>query len=232
MASMAIDQVKLLTARVPLPVKPMTRVQLGVIVEEICEAWRQLVADWPTLAGEDIEGEVNGALVVRLLVALRGRTPFSSLVSGVTRGSEQYNYDGRRIEKRPDVNFQLRRRDAAFPLAAECKIIDAAKSQTVGRYDKNGISRFVTGDYAWFNAQGIMIAYVRDATDIERALTKVTGSAPTRWPSLRGPHFETSHDRGFAYVDRTPEEGAPGAISLVHVWLGGAPQAVVDAFEA
>lgn len=85
------------------------------------------------------------------------------------------------------------------------------------------MQRFVSGDYAWFNPQAVMVAYVRDGTDAAAALEGLTGVPTGSLPSRFGGHILTTHESLSAYLDREPGEGAPGPIAIVHVWLDARP---------
>ena len=213
------DHVALLTRGVSLPEKPLSIRHLGVIADAICSAWGEVLAKWSDQAATGLERDVNAALISHLKIACRSPSPFRTLVAAVDRGTEDYNFDGTRIENRPDINFALTQRVSGFPFVGECKIIDAGSGRTVAKYDIQGLQRFVKGDYAWFNSQAVMIAYVRDATRIEDAIGRLTGSPPTRWPTGSGRHVMTSHGRTFGYIDRGPDVASPGAIDVLHIWL-------------
>lgn len=217
----ARDQVVLLTRGISLPLEPLRAIHLKIIADAICAAWREALAEVPQGLATNEESWINFDMIVRLTIALRGarRSPFATLVSEVHRGVEQPNFDGSAIEKRPDINFLLTSGIPGFPLIGECKIIDAAKGQTVGKYDLNGVRRFVDGRYAWFDAQAFMIAYVRDRTHVEPAIATLTGKPPSRQPTRFGRHVATTHDRQFDYIDRGPDIGVPGPITIIHVWL-------------
>lgn len=220
------DIVALLTASHALPTPPLRSVHLSIIVEGICSAWEEVLRNFPTIATQDPESVVNGALVSHLKLSTRGRSPFASLVQEVDRGTEQYNYDGTRHELRPDLQFRLKRLNSGYPLVGECKIMDVRGRKGLDKYKANGIERFMTGDYAWANSEGLMVAYVRDSSDAHGCLTEVTGSAPEPWKALARTHYRTRHPRAFEYVDRDPTLEVPGDIALVHVWLSGAKEAM------
>ncbi|KAA2235860.1 hypothetical protein [Salinarimonas soli] len=191
-----------------------------MIVDAICEAWDKMSADFPEPTAEEDESRVNGALHNHLLLALQEQTLLSSLVRNVTRGSEQYSYDGTKHEFRPDLNFHLTARDIRFPLVGECKIIDASTHRTIARYKRDGIDRFTSGNYGWACVEALMVAYVRDASDAETSLAAATGSAPERWVGVRSTaHYRSVHARGFQYVGRDPREECPGDIGIIHIWL-------------
>lgn len=65
------------------------------------------------------------------------------MVRSVHGGSNQMNFDGRFIEKSPDLLIDLTDEEAIFPVIVECKIVDASSDRTVRPYCEKGIDRFV-----------------------------------------------------------------------------------------
>lgn len=212
-------QVALLTRGLRLPEAPLHPMHVAIIVEAICEAWEAVLAAEPDTATGQPERVVNAALITHLKHGLRRRSPFSTLVSHVERGVEQHSFDGSRFENRPDLNFLLTERDRHFPFVGECKIIDHANRQGLAKYKVDGIARFEKGHYAWTNTEGIMVAYVRDASKAQAALPGVVGSTPSAFEVATRTHHRSSHPRRFFYVDRDPVAEPPGDIAIFHVWL-------------
>ena len=152
------------------------------------------------------------------------------MVSSVDRGRESINFDGRRIEVRPDISFRLTHWDARFRLVAECKIIDVNSGKTAALYRDKGIARFVEGNYAWGCSDAIMLGYVRCGSKLNPVMLKTLKQHPSteceasdlRVPksaSLPSDGFGTSrHRRTFKYVHPTSQVD-PGAIELWHLWL-------------
>ena len=213
------DQVALLTRGLRLPQPPIHPVHLAIILDAICQAWECITGDWPGTASGEPERVVNAALVTHLKRALGTKTPFSTLVSSVDRGIEQHSFDGSKFESRPDLNFYLTGRDRQFPFVGECKIIDLSNGKDLKKYRENGIERFEKGDYGWANSEGIMVAYVRDASEAGTALASVIGSTLVPFTALSRMHHRSPHPRLFDYVDRDPDIERPGDVSIVHVWL-------------
>jgi hypothetical protein len=165
---------------------------------------------------------------------------FSQIVSAVGRQDAALSYDGKHLEKRPDVAVFLTNRNTNFPLSIECKIIDRRDGKTVGLYCTDGVRRFVDGEYAWALSQGVMLAYVRDLSSVEAHLTphlEASAAAPpdilqtemTPERRLTGYQsvFVSRHARPFRYIEAT-ENDDPGPIGIWHVWLD-LSQAVVAA---
>lgn len=105
----------LLTKGVVLPERALRRIHLTVIADAIRAAWRFILAEWPDQAAVGDERLVNAALVARLKIASTIPSPFTTLVSRIDRGTEDYSFDGTHIEKRPDINMLLTERLAGFP---------------------------------------------------------------------------------------------------------------------
>ncbi len=158
------------------------------------------------------------------------------------RGEEVANHNGRAISKKPDLAFYRqrnpsgvtdRRYDGWF---CECKILDA--THPLRDYLREGIMRFVKGDYAWAMSAAQMIGYVRPSfghnrrADVRlmsymsckyRRGDKITCATAARLRAdkvpaeLSGnpPVFATRHGRRF----KLPNGAKPGDIELRHLWL-------------
>jgi hypothetical protein len=208
----------------------ITELTLGVAslpLPELNVRLLQYVADALHLAFTDLrprhkhtfltgdEAEIT-ALMESRLKSLRDQNPkWAALVSTVVRGWESHNYDGRRLEVRPDLSivFTHKYRDR-FPLRVECKLIDHPGGKTAADYCKDGIARYEVGDYAWACREAFMLAYVRDGSDLNTRLApKVSGLL--RHPTRADLAFS---DHARAFVLRPPF-GSPGQIKLWHLWL-------------
>lgn len=156
---------------------------------------------------------------------------------GVTRGSEVENFDGRKIGKKPDLVFHLRRpnelwdqrQDAVF---AECKLIgkkhSLAKQYCAVGTSSGGIERFLVGDYAWAMQEALMIGYVRDGFAVVPHLAKALSDAAKRGrlgqptqPEVVGTSragqpvlYRTRHTRGFQW--RSGAAATP--VDVYHSW--------------
>jgi hypothetical protein len=90
-------------------------------------------------------------------------------------------------------------------------------------YCKDGLYRFISGDYAWRSKEAFMLAYVRDKSMIENTLTPhlikhqqkqnlfFTEQLPK--PIYKAPHdlAQSRHGRRFP--------NNPGSIAVWHLWL-------------
>ena len=144
------------------------------------------------------------------------------------RGGEIANYDGTRLEKRPDLRFRLRGRHNVsdrlqYAFFVECKIVDA--THAVLRYCNEGLARFIRGDYAWAMPHAMMLAYVRDRTYSVQALKQLLENDNTQYAvtSVSVPEatealgsVESVHKRPWRYPVTDSE---PGPIEIRHLWL-------------
>ncbi len=151
-----------------------------------------------------------------------------------TRESKVKNWDGKKLDKMPDLLIDLVDRPAVrIPaqdwLFIECKPVQAGRSAGAHYCDK-GIMRFVRGDYAWAMPNALMVGYVTEKYTVSKklnaALDKRKASIPTTAlpkPCKRSPATErgepthiSKHGRTFRYV----ETGQPAPpILLRHLWL-------------
>ena len=182
------------------------------------------------ILGEADEIEVNTLVETRLNALLDEDVRWSQLVSVVARGKETMSYDGRHLEKQPDLSIYLTNRSPSFPLVVECKLIDAPSRKRIDLYCKDGLMRFVRGEYAWAVREAFMLAYVRDGSTISSCLAPFLAHSKARQPdayltqSLPNPIVgsrmqlaRSSHGRGFRYVD--PGSVPPGEIEIWHLWV-------------
>jgi hypothetical protein len=225
------DHIAELTRGTRLPLNPISKEHLSVILETISYAWQELHATGASALQCGDEAEVNALLNPRLNHFCQSQPLWKDLVHSVQRGQESMSYDGRRLELRPDLSFVLLHGNRNFPIAVECKIIDYPNSKTVGLYCANGIARFVCGDYAWANQEAIMLAYVRDDSSLSsRLIPHLANSAKTKPDPLQTASHpqsridvhptvqQTEHERSFSYMD-TVDGNDPGPIRLFHLWL-------------
>lgn len=227
------EQVAELTRGQSLPLAPLPESILRVIAETVVRAWNELRARHRAILNIGDEAEVSALLISRLNT-LRDEDPcWENIASGVSRGRETISFDGGHLEKRPDVSIHITRRNFGFPLVAECKLIDHPNKKTVNLYCKQGLTRFVNGEYAWATQEAFMLAYVRDgssiATTLKPYLTKnqtvtpdccATEILPTPLPHSPTDLAHSRHGRHFSYLN---QESAPGSIELWHLWLSVAP---------
>ncbi|WP_434704622.1 hypothetical protein J3P85_01235 [Pseudomonas sp. Z1-12] len=225
------DQVAELTRGQKLPLDPIANIHLDIIFETLSRVWDQLKFEKNQILAHGSETEINAIMESRLNNLCTIDPFWSQLVTSVVRGKESLSYDGSHLEKRPDLSIFLTGKHPSFPIVVECKIIDSTSGKGVDLYCKNGISRFVVGEYAWANREAVLIAYTRDSSTIDEHLTQILESGtqrkPDPWQTHRLPARPTTfrsavssshHSRNFIYsksISVTP----PGAIALWHLWL-------------
>lgn len=230
------DLVTELTAGQELPLAAVGAEQLNIILETVTRVWLDLMRDQPTSLDLD-EAEINMVLAARLN-NLRSSDPlWTQLVSTVARGVESISFDGAHLERRPDLSIFLTGRHPSFPIVVECKLIDRSTFKGADLYCRNGLARFVEGQYAWSNREAVMIAYVRDDSTLEAHLAPLlkrsmsgiadpwhTRELPIASPGALLPTASSSHGRPFVYPRRIGGN-TPGDIAIWHLWLrGNSPQ--------
>lgn len=207
------------------PVPPIQSRHLKVIAEFLVAAWEGLLEDHEQVVRHEEEKEVNALLELRLnSLCEQGNYLWSTLVSGVVRGKETINYDGSKLETRPDLSIQLAKRSARLLLLIECKLIDEKKKKSVALYCEKGLARFIEGHYAWYAREAFMLAYVRDNSTIAGCLTPYlekhqnAPSDPFLTEQLPISISHNSHDLAISRHSRAFPDN-PGVIDVWHLWL-------------
>ncbi len=214
----------------PLPFPRLPRVHLRLITKMLAMAWSEILSRHQSDIQTNDEPSIT-TLMESCLNNLRETvSKWNDLTSGVHRGKELINYDGSHLEKRSDLPIFLTRRNANFPFIVECKLIDKSTDKRVRLYCKEGIIRFINGDYAWYDQQAIMLAYVRDDSTIASTLTphlaeyqkkKSDPFASEQLPEvIEGTDMDlacSKHERQFYYIHQMPR--IPSAIVVWHLWL-------------
>lgn len=226
-----VDQVAELTRGIRLPLPAISEVHLEVLAECLGKAFDDLLLQRPDTMLLGNEPELT-ALIEAYLNSLIDKNVFwRQLVVCVARGKESINFDGSHLEKRPDLSIYLSDRTRRFPFVVETKILDAPNGRKVASYCKDGLLRFVKGEYAWGSQEAMMIGYIRDGSSIKSELKKFL----MKDMNLKSPKFRvkklpihtrpggwdfayTQHDRAFVYNNQTPPN-SPGLISVWHLWL-------------
>lgn len=157
----------------------------------------------------------------------------SKLQSPVREGNVA-NYNRAHLDKQPDLAFRPIRDliscGNTVPLAIfiECKPIDA-RHPIPSIYCRDGLIRFVNGDYAWGVDRAMMVGYVRNVCTLPGGLsTALANLALSREMQLSGklenlPNTvegdavcQSTHTRTF----QLPSAAAPvGQIVVNHLWL-------------
>ena len=217
-------QIAELTRGIQLPLPPLHRRHIKVIAEFLAEAWNGLLISHEQVLCTKEEKEINALMESRLDDIRVDRLEWSMLVTGVSRGKESVSFDGKNLEKRPDLSVHLTNRPFLFPLVVECKLIDKKTRKNVDLYCENGIARFIDGEYAWYGHESFMLAYVRDNSVIEHALTPYLLKSQQNFPdsylteqlpqTINIPNYELAQSR---HGRRFPKN--PGSIAVWHLWI-------------
>lgn len=217
-------QVEELMRGVQLPLPPLKRRPLREIAEFLVAAWTGLLEEHEDVLRNDEEKEVNTLMDARLNSLFEQKPEWSMLITGVTRGRESINYDGSKLEKRPDLSIHLTCRTSRLPLVVECKLMDSRKRKGVDLYCDEGLVRFIGGQYAWYAQEAFMLAYVRDGATIASCLTphlaKKQKEVPDPFLTEQLPYAvsHTSQDLALSrHGRRFPNN--PGSIDVWHLWL-------------
>lgn len=207
----------------------------------LCKAWgeihqpaRGLRCD-PSTAPED---QITFALQRSLLDTLYDEPNTIPLFSkehftAVERGAEVPSWDEKTIKKKPDLVFRLgstrpyRARHEVYGIFAECKLIEPGKG--IDLYCRDGLKRYVIGEYGWSMQSALMFAYVRgcDTTpdDLGKYLLRrqaqfsvlgVGAERPCCDERCEAKAIDTKHDR--PGVDAGGGRLA-GPIHLTHLWF-------------
>jgi hypothetical protein len=220
-----LEQVAELTRGHVLPQGAILDFHMEVIADCIAQEWNALVSRYP---GQFPSTEVQTTSLLCSRLQNLANPLWTDLVSCVGR-SEVISYDGSHLEKSPDLSICLTRPRSPFNLEVECKLIDYPARKTVGLYAKDGLARFLRGEYAWARREAFMLAYVRDGSAIDVRLTpflaKHKNRATDRYsteqlPSPVGTRTDlarSTHARSFSYPLQTPS--SPGPIVIWHLWL-------------
>lgn len=160
--------------------------------------------------------------------------PGLSLLQTPVREGNVRNHDGAHLDKQPDLAFRPIRNliscgnTVTLAIFIECKPIDARHSLP-RTYCRDGLIRFVNGDYAWGVDRAMMIGYVRNICTLPGGLsTALADPALSREMELAGtpeglPNTasgdtvcQSTHDRKF----QLPGMVSPvGQIVVNHLWL-------------
>jgi hypothetical protein len=216
--------------------------QLLVVNEAVRYAFGLLRAEPPN--GFVLNTALENEITRQLHWILENRLMHSKEVNGfntlyfknVIRAPELTNVDKKHPDKKPDLVFYLKRdktptlpsHDAIF---AECKPVNKVTHKIPPKYCKDGLIRFVNGDYAWTMREGLMIGYVKDDLTIHEHLAnelasqeihklmgnpappiQVSGSEDTE--HAQALHV-TTHQRDFNWPE---DRGKACEIRVYHSW--------------
>ena len=145
---------------------------IEMVEQALRAAWRDLVANHPTVLATHDEDRITNALLDSLakIRAQESVPGFTADVFGMpTRDGKLPDWEGKSIDKTPDITIYPAvprrgvadtRHDALF---FECKVLHLNRRLT--HYGDQGIARFLDGRYAWRMPHAHMVAYVFVAKD-------------------------------------------------------------------
>jgi hypothetical protein len=182
-------------------------------------AWSEICRRWPTIPGVGSEEQITAKLhrvLNEQTTNHRRAAPGLRSFETVNRGAKVEAIDDR-IELMPDLVFRppvasgVRNR-TDWGYFVECKIIDGPRS--ISLYCREGIARFVNGEYAAWMPSGGMLAYVRDGSQPFSSLeSHLKGSFETLHHAARTADSSDSvHARGGLPVPCVD-------IAIAHLWL-------------
>jgi hypothetical protein len=227
------EQLAALTRGLSLPLPPLPTTSLRIIADSVVQAFAHVKATHRISYSSGSEPELNALIVARLNDMLEQNTALGLYVNAVSRGVETLNYNGTRLETRPDLSFYLTSRSSRFPLVAEAKVVDAPSGRSVGKYCSSGLARYIVGDYSWGAQEAFLVAYVRDKAKIDPSLVKELQKAKKTRPdpyrtkkmpiALYGSDSLSSsrHARPFKHMTGAGVQPAK-MINVWHVWLDAA----------
>jgi hypothetical protein len=158
----------------------------------------------------------------------------------VVRQAQCCNFNGKGINKIPDLFFKLRDDDSQRAdvlsehdgLFVEAKPMDS-RHPAGSKYCDDGLIRFVSGDYAWAMQEAMMLAYARDGRTISKHLIPAMAQADrmTSLATIDLPQacpvaaasacadaeavYISHHKRNFQWPDR---KGSATVITVYHLW--------------
>lgn len=226
-----------------LPFERMGDLDIRAVELAIREAWLHLVKNQSI---HDIDlTEANEVTIserlVRIIDVIRRHTPplipaFSNNFETPQPDAALRNYRNDEIDY-PDFVFRLKVNTKPgingfyFGLFVEAKII-ANGNQNVGTYVREGLKRFLDGEYAWAMPHAMMIGYKRFTTQTlpkplddhfnkpgNKAKYEVKSTASTLciFTRVKPRAYITIHGRStWNYVGTG---NPPGDIEIIHLWL-------------
>jgi hypothetical protein len=148
-----------------------------------------------------------------------------------SRDAKVRNFDGRLLDLQPDLTFyplrgSIQATNTLFAgIFVECKPVDS-KHPVGTAYCREGLARFIRGDYAWAVNRALMVGYVRNHCRLPGGLlVHIEGAAAQQYgfsgAIVEAPGtchgakvFRSVHRRTFALASNPVEP-----ITLDHLWL-------------
>lgn len=210
---------------------------IRIVMDVVAVAWRRLIEEHEH---EAFCGFVEDNITERLFMILgeidddpiEELRDLAYLQSPVREGNIR-NFNNIHPDKQPDLAFRPIKgllgkvgNTATAAIFIECKPIDRARP--VGStYCKNGLIRFVNGDYSWRVDRAIMIGYVRNISKLPgvlqfsladpemQTLLGCSGHVNLEKPTIKGDAvWSTTHTRKFNLRGKLVPQ-----IQVDHLWL-------------
>ena len=202
-----------------------------LICEVIDTAWH-LLEQYPP-ANFSLVASTENEITAKLKEVIENRLRMSGEVPGfnkktfgkMVRDSKISNYNGEHLDKMPDMFFDLKREDYAIlsehdGLFVECKPVDK-DHPILSCYLKEGLNRFVNGDYAWAMQEALMIGYSNSKNSQSKLAIGLDNSNSAflntvSHSSLDSNHiYKSQHNRNFEWLDNY---GKVCPIKVYHLW--------------
>lgn len=213
---------------------------LAVMENALSEAWRALLVEVAngnfSICGahEDTITEKLQIILGELHATDPEVVPGYSEFSIGSRDSKLRSHDGEHLDRQPDLTFyplrgSIRTTNSLLAgIFVECKPIDS-DHPIPSTYCKDGLIRFIRGDYAWAVDHALMVGYVRNRCwlpdglvhcrekDVSARKYRFLGNLIALAPTSSGDAvYQSTHERTFPLS--LPAEPA-GPITLHHLWL-------------
>lgn len=202
----------------------------AAILDAIRQVWLDVRRDLGALGGPLPQEEQITALLQDALEDLRhaGTHGFChEAFDRIARGAKTVTLAGDGFDKAPDLTITPRAAARGQSLAVECKIVDATHGASL--YIRQGMARFVAGEYACDMPSALMLAYCEPHRTVEDTLTPLlmawlddatiaTRALPVVHDTPCAPHratYRSEHMRS----KRDQDGRTPGPIRLLHLWL-------------
>lgn len=231
----------------PVPAGPYKVVAFDVIaiLKAIRYAWNLLpiqAVDGKTLSSKDYEDEDT---VTKHLVSILNRMLTSKTLhfftdqrfQSVCRDAKMSSFDGRKDGLMPDLVFRTVGGapvgvDERYGIFVESKVLGIGQKR-IPLYVKNGLYRFICGDYAWAMNQGIMLGYLMKDHQIPKYFEDYTmraNSSPKAQqckpihacsvPAFLQGDTDLGHVYKSEHLRTFNVDGMPaGNIEVLHLWL-------------
>lgn len=213
---------------------------MTVVENALSMAWRRLLDDVQNgsfsicQSTEDVITERLYMILGELDAAGDDAVPGLSLLQTPAREGNIRNFNGYHLDKQPDLTFRPIRNlipsGNTVPTAIfiECKPVDSAHPLP-STYCRNGLMRFVNGDYAWGVDRAMMVGYVRNICALPGGLSTafsdpmlscelgLNGKLEPLPNTASGDAVcQSSHSRNFLLPEAST---SAGQISINHLWL-------------